>query len=526
MPGKMARCVDLLSKKIHSQTVYDIAVIGGGATGLGVALKAAASGFSVVVLESHDFASGTSSRSTKLLHGGVRYLAQGNIHLVKEALQERSAIMHQAPHLAQALQFVVPAYRWWQWAFYGIGLKIYDKLAASHGLGRTCFLNRQQTLDALPGLQANHLQGGIQYWDGQFDDARLALALVKTIERCGGTALNYLTVQQIQPLDPVHHQGARFKLTAQDVRQQQMLELRCKTVINATGVWVDQIRQQASHRKQQPLVSASQGVHLVVSRDFMPGQQALLIPKTSDGRVLFAVPWLGSLILGTTDTPTRELPREPQPLQQEIDFILTEASRVLSKKLQRSDIQSIWVGLRPLVAQAAERADTKQLSREHTILVEPNGMVTVTGGKWTTYRVMATDALKACMDAGLLPPCELKDVESLVGTETTGQQAIPITRPPGLHLYGSEAPQVMALPGADHWLTNGLNEAMVRFAARHEMALTVEDMLARRSRLLFLNARQALNIAEQVAAILQEETGFDPALAEFRQLAHKYADGP
>lgn len=513
--------------RLTQTAVFDLAVIGGGATGLGVALDAALRGFSVVLFESHDFGGGTSSRSTKLLHGGVRYLAQGHVALVREALRERANVLHIAPHLAQPLPFVMPSYRWWQTPFYGVGLKLYDLLAGRHGLGQTEWLSDVETLQALPGIRAQGLRGGVKYWDGQFDDARLALTLARSMERAGGLPLNHMAVTDVRRLHTASSEGMRFALSVQDRRQALGATVHARAVVNATGVWVDGVRQQAlSHETQalpSRLVSPSQGVHVVVDRDFMPGHHALLIPKTDDGRVLFAVPWLGSLILGTTDTPRQDLPREPQPFDAELDFILHEASQVFSRPVTRADIRSVWVGLRPLVAALDADKRTQSLSREHTIVSDDNGLVTVTGGKWTTYRAMAEDVLEACFAAGMLPERAggaSKD-HVLVGAPNHGQ-TVPVWQAPGLHLFGSEQAQVQACPGAEHDLGMGLSEAMVRHAVRHEYAQTVEDVLARRWRALFLDARQALAMASEVADIVHEETGQDPELSSFQALAQHY----
>ncbi|WP_332775661.1 glycerol-3-phosphate dehydrogenase/oxidase [Polaromonas sp.] len=499
---------------------YDVAIIGGGATGLGVALDAAARGFSVVLVESHDFAKGTSSRATKLVHGGVRYLAQGNISLVREALQERTRLLANAPHLAQPLPFVMPSYKFWETPFYGVGLKMYDTLAGKAGLGDTEFLSREKTLQYLPTAQQQGLKGGVKYWDGQFDDARLALALARSAARQGALLVNYCAATGL-----VHDQGKLVGLRVQDQETGQALELRAKCVVNAAGVWVDQLRLQdgqAIGRDTQAMVAPSQGVHIVVDRSFLPTDHALLVPKTADGRVLFAVPWLGKTILGTTDTPRHDLAREPLAFKEEVDFILRESARYLSKAPGPADIKSIWVGLRPLVKPADDDAgSTQALSREHTVLVSKSGLVTVTGGKWTTYRAMAEDVLDKCFAANLLPQRAgaVTARLQLVGAQASSRK---ISDAPGLHLYGSESAAVLALPGADRELGGGLTEAMVRFAARSEYARTVEDVLARRSRLLFLDAALASSLAEAVAALLQEENGVDPRLAEFQALCRQY----
>jgi len=502
-------------KAVDGSPGFDLVVIGGGATGLGVALDAALRGFSVALFESHDLAGGTSSRATKLLHGGVRYLAQGNVALVREALAERTAVMAIAPHLAQPLPFVMPSRRWWETPFYGIGLKLYDLLAGRAGLGNTEFLNRDQAIQALPGVNADGLRGGVRYWDGQFDDARLAIALARSAEAAGACLLNRAEVTAIAPDDDGH------RLSVTDRLRGVGHTVRARCVVNATGVWVDALREAAGTPSN--MVRPSQGVHVVVDRDFLGGDHALLVPKTRDGRVLFAVPWLGKVILGTTDTPREDLAREPEPFADELAFILDEASRVLKRPVSRTDIRSVWVGLRPLVAPPSEGGGaTKGLSREHTVLVDRSGLVTVTGGKWTTYRAMAEDVLARCFEAGRLPPRPGGQTarHRLVGAPPTA--SVPIHAAPGWHLYGTEAERVRALPGADRSLGMGLCVAMIRFAVRNEYALTVEDILARRWRVLFLDAAEAARMAPEVAQVLREEGVAEPGLDDFLALARRY----
>ncbi len=516
-----------LLEKLSQPATWDVAIIGGGATGLGVALDAAARGFSVVLLESHDFAKGTSSRATKLVHGGVRYLAQGNISLVREALHERTTLLRNAPHMAQPLAFVMPSYKYWETPFYGVGLKAYDALAGKAGLGHTEFLSRSETLACLPTARREGLKGGVKYWDGQFDDARLALALARTAASRGALVVNYCPVDGL-----VHDHGRVTGLRCHDSETGRAFEVTARCVINATGVWVDGLRQQdgdAIGRPVRPMVAPSQGVHIVVDREFLPGTHALMVPKTADGRVLFGVPWLGKLILGTTDTPRGDLDREPRPFPEELEFILGEAARYLTRAPQPADIRSMWVGLRPLVKpQDEDGQDTKKLSREHTVLVSASGLVTVTGGKWTTYRAMAEDVLQTCFAHGLLAarPGGVTANLVLVGGDGPAATRRPISEPQGLHSYGSEQGAVRALPGATHLLGGGLTEAMVRFAGRREYARTVEDVLARRWRLLFLDASLAASMAPQVGAILQEETGADPRIADFQALAKSYLSLP
>lgn len=523
---------DLIAQLASGQT-WDMAIVGGGATGLGVALDAAARGLRVVLVEAGDFAQGTSSRSTKLVHGGVRYLAQGNIALVREALHERTHLLHNAPHLAQPLAFTMPTYRWWEAPFYGVGLKLYDALAGKAGLGSTEFLGPTATLAQLPMAQATGLKGGVKYWDGQFNDARLALALARTAATRGALLVNHCQASGL-----LHAQGKVVGLSVTDTLTHQTHTLHARCVVNAAGVWVDTLRQQdaaarqANHANTAPnstLVAPSQGVHLVVDRAFLGGHTALMVPKTADGRVLFAVPWLGKVILGTTDTPRSDLPAEPQPFKEEVDFILTEAARYLRKAPQRSDVRSVWVGLRPLVKpQNADDDNTKGLSREHTVLVSRSGLVTVTGGKWTTYRAMAEDVLSRCMQSGLVPtlPGGVTTHLPLMGAPAPGANLPSMAEPPGMHSYGTEQALVASLPGHSNTLAPGLTEAMVRFAARHEYAIKAEDVLARRSRLLFLDAHAAGALAEPVGAILQSETGLDPEVAACQALAKHYQTLP
>ena len=496
---------------------FDLVVIGGGATGLSLALDATLRGFQVALFESHDFASGTSSRSTKLLHGGVRYLAQGQLGLVHEALNERQAMLHIAPHLAQPLSFVMPSYRWWQTPFYGCGLMLYDLMAGQARLGRTRWLSRSQTLQALPGVRRTGLLGGVAYWDGQFDDARMALAFARTAQHHGAQLFNHTEVLEL------HSNGeGRTTLALRDRLDQTQACVQARCVVNATGVWVDQLRQHAlpDSAPHTRLVSPSQGVHLVVDRDFLPGQQALLVPRTRDGRVLFAVPWLGKLVLGTTDTPRPDLPREPEAFAHERQFILEEASAVLQHPVRASDVRSEWVGLRPLVASARmDATGTPQLSREHTIVQDAHGLVSVVGGKWTTCRAMARDVLSHCMANGLLPQrAPAAHLIHLLGTPAPDQPPVPLHQAPGLHLYGSLAPEVLACPGVDNPLGMGLTEAMVRHAVRVEFACCVEDVLARRWRALFLDARQAAQMAPAVADILRDEGVVQTGLEEFLKL--------
>lgn len=523
----LTRREDLITR-LAQDDVYDIAVVGGGATGLGVALDAAARGFKVALVESHDFAKGTSSRATKLVHGGVRYLAQGNISLVREALHERTTLLNNAPYLAQPLAFVMPSYRWWETLFYGLGLTVYDLLAGKAGLGKTEFLGKDETLRLLPMARPEHLKGGVKYWDGQFNDARLALALARSAAVRSALLVNYCRADGL-----LYENGRIAGLRCKDTLTGYEYRVRSKCVVNAAGVWVDELRESDNHAHQmgggspvKPMVAPSQGVHIVVDREFLGSDTALMVPKTSDGRVLFAVPWLGKVILGTTDTPRNDLAREPMAFEEEIAFILGESARYLRRAPRHGDVRSIWVGLRPLVKpQDDEGEATKALSREHTVIVSRSGLVTVTGGKWTTYRAMAEDVLEICAKKDLIAQSApgVTTHLPLVGADhAIAGNTVSISRAPGIHSYGDEGMQVDGLPGSNVLLCEGLTEAMVRFAARYEYAITVEDMLARRSRLLFLDARLALSMAERVGVILAQETGLDPQTDAFRELASSY----
>ncbi len=501
----------------------DLLVIGGGATGLGVALQATLEGRRVVLVEARDFACGTSSRSTKLLHGGVRYLAQGRLRLVREALRERGVVLRLAPHLAQPLPFVVAEKNWWSWLMTWSGLKAYQWLAGRFSLGATQAVGGAHLRAQLPRLP--RVLAGVRYWDGQFEDARLAITLAKTAQAAGASVHNHSRVVQLD------RSSAGWRALLVDARTQKHIELQCRCVVNATGVWVDNLRRMALSDRSSvdgppPLVQPSQGVHLVVSRETLPLDEAVLVPRTSDGRVLFAIPWLGATVIGTTDTPRTDAPLEPRPMRSELDFLFAETRRCLGVSLQHSDVKSVWVGLRPLVVAATgDNAHTRQLSREHLIVREAPGFVTVTGGKWTTYRAMAEEVMQTLVDhtdLPLAPQAAHTQNYSLWGSTLTPQSLVSLQHPPGVHLLGTHASALATLPGNDRPLGLGLTEAMVRYCAQQEWAVTVEDMLARRWRTLFLDAQVAERIAPRVAEILHEETGLDPELSQFLLLCPQY----
>lgn len=501
---------------------WDFIVVGGGATGLGVAIDAASRGYRTVLLEQSDLAKGTSSRSTKLVHGGVRYLQQGNVALVIEALKERGRLLANAPHLVRNLSFVVPNYEWWEGPFYGIGLKMYDLLAGKQGFGRSRVLSRDRTLQLLPTLERKGLIGGVVYYDGQFDDARLAINMAQTASEQGAAILNYLRVTSL-----LKDEGEVRGVRAHDEETGREWEIRGGVVINATGPWTDDVR-----RMDEPgaasIVRHSQGIHLVLPRDFLPGESAIMVPKTDDGRVLFAIPWLDRVLVGTTDTPIETAALDPLPLPAEIDFLLEHAGRYLERDPERGDVLSIFAGLRPLVGVADDEARTASLSRDHTLLISESGLVTITGGKWTTYRKMAEDTVdQAATLAGLDDrPCVTANLH-LHGYHRHAE------RFGELQHYGADAPEIRALLGQDPRYDRIIHHAFairageVVWAARNEMARTVEDFLARRTRALLLDARAAIEAGPAVAALLAEELDRDPAwidaqIAAFTRIAEAH----
>jgi glycerol-3-phosphate dehydrogenase len=505
---------------------WDIAVIGGGATGMGVAVDAAARGFEVVLVEAHDFGKGTSSRSTKLVHGGVRYLEQGNIPLVMSALKERGLLRQNAPHLVKDLAFVVPNYSWWEAPFYGIGLKLYDLLAGKYGFGQSKLLTKEETLQRLPGLEPEELRGGVVYYDGQFDDSRLLIHLAMTAADQGATVANYCPATGLLRDDEGYVNG----LIARDNESGEAFSIHAKVVINATGVFTDEIRRMADP-STEPLMVTSQGIHLVFDRSFLKGDTALMVPRTSDGRVLFVIPWHGHAVAGTTDTPVDGPSLEPKPLDEEIQFILETAGRYLTRPPSRSDVLAVYVGLRPLVKAGGASGATAAISRDHTIHVDTSGLLTITGGKWTTYRHMAEDTVDHAITLGRLrdESCTTKNlrIHGYAEPPTDRNEEDP------LEVYGSDAVEIRSLAQHNPDLAKPLHPALpyigaeVVWAARSEMARTVEDILARRTRALFLNAHAAMQMAEPVARLLARELGHDNAwiatqLQDFSSLAKQY----
>ena len=500
----------------------DLAIIGGGATGVGIAVDAASRGYQVLLLEQHDFGKGTSSRSTKLVHGGVRYLEQGNIALVMEALKERGILRQNAPHLVSNLAFVVPNYDWWEAPFYGIGLKVYNVLAGKYGFGASEILSRDETLQRLPTIKTEGLRGGVVYYDGQFDDARLLINLVQTAAEQGATLLNYTKVTGItKGVD-----GFVDGLVARDLESGDTFQVHAPVVINATGPFCDSVRHLAEP-DAPTLIAPSQGIHLVFDRSFLPGNSAIMVPHTSDGRVMFAIPWHQHTLVGTTDTPVDTPTLEPRPLDGEIDFVLETASRYLHKAPTRADVLSVFVGIRPLVKRGDSRL-TAALSRDHTIHIDASGLLTTTGGKWTTYRHMAEDTVTQAADLARLPEraCVTRGLR-IHGYHEHAE------RFGALGVYGSDAWAIQELMRADTTLAAPLHPALpytgaeVVWAVREEIARTIEDVLARRCRALFLNADAAVQMVPAVAALMARELGWDAARtaqesADFIEVAKGY----
>jgi glycerol-3-phosphate dehydrogenase len=492
--------------RVSSHQAWDIIVVGGGATGAGIAVDAASRGFDVLLLEQGDFGKGTSSRSTKLVHGGVRYLEQGNISLVMEALKERGILRQNAPHLVSNRAFVVPNYDWWEAPFYGLGLKLYNLLAGRYGFGHSEILSPGETLERLPTIRREGLRGGVVYYDGQFDDSRLLIDLVRTAADHGATLVNYVRVVDVTKAPD----GTVDGVVARDLEEDREFTAAAKVVINAAGPFVDNVRK-LSDPAAPPLIAPSQGVHLVFDKSFLPGESAIMVPHTRDGRVMFAIPWHGHTLVGTTDTPVEAASPEPRALDEEIEFILETSGRYLHRPPTRSDVLSVFAGIRPLV-RSGESLITAALSRDHTIHIDSSGLLTSTGGKWTTYRHMAEDTVNQATVLARLP-------EKDCGTKTLrihGFHAEP-DRLGHLSVYGSDALGINDLVRARPALGERVDGALpytgaeVVWAVRAEMARTVEDVLARRCRPLFLDAAAAVRMAPQVASIMARELGRDAA---------------
>ncbi|MEP7107729.1 MAG: glycerol-3-phosphate dehydrogenase/oxidase [Ferruginibacter sp.] len=508
-------------QQLEEVSQWDIIIIGGGATGLGAAVDSASRGYKTLLAEQVDFSKGTSSRSTKLVHGGVRYLAQGNIKMVREALRERGLLLKNAPHVCHNLSFIIPSLHWWQKWYYGIGLTIYEALSGKLSLGKTRFLTKKTTQQFLPAFSSSAITGGIIYQDGQFDDSRLAINLAQTAEEQGAALINYCKLTSLIKTDK-----RITGVVLQDTISGRNYTVSAKSVVNATGIFTDKVMQ-LDDPAHLPIVSPSKGVHIVVDAKFFPGKQAMMIPKTDDGRVLFAVPWHGKVVLGTTDNPVNEIDLEPRPLPEEIDFILQHINRYLTTAILYSDVKSAFAGLRPLIKVKGKKM-TAILPRDHTTIVSVSGLVTITGGKWTTYRTMGKHAVdNAAFSAKLkMRPCITESL--LIHGYTAGAS----TGDP-LFIYGSDAAAINQLMDDQPTLREKIHlalpytRAVILWAVQQEMAMTVEDVLARRTRALFLDARAALEAAPLVASIMavalnKNEEWITQQLKEFETVAQQY----
>ena len=515
---------DSLIEELRTRKRFDLLIIGGGATGLGTAVEAASRGLSVALVERRDFCHGTSSRSTKLVHGGVRYLAQANLSLVFEALRERGRLLRNAPHLCRRLPLIVPAYRRRDGIYYAVGLGIYDLMSGWHSLGRTRLLSPAQVQKRLPAVRSRGLRGGVLFYDGQFDDARLGIALALRARELGALPLNYVAVEALL-LAQNRVAGARLR----DVLSGESMEVEADVTVNATGEGADAIRKMADAGAAPRLV-LSRGSHIVLPGDLLGGDTALLVPKTEDGRVLFAIPWQGRTLAGTTDVPVETAEDEPVPSTAEIDFILEHLNRYFDRKVDRTDILSVFAGLRPLVRQSGGGAgDTAALSRDHALEVLHGNLVSIMGGKWTTYRRMAEDTVDRAIRIGRLRagPSVTADLD-LGGAEKDG------TRP--FAAYGEDAPALQALVHESPELGELLHRALpcrkveIVWAARREWACRLEDALARRTRCLFLDARASMEAAPEAARLMGEtlardQDWMDRQVSEYQALARKYLPG-
>jgi glycerol-3-phosphate dehydrogenase len=515
---------EMLARVRNRTEPWDIVVIGGGATGAGIAVDAATRGYSALLLEREDFGKGTSSRATKLVHGGVRYLEQGNLSLVMEALKERGILLRNAPHIVRNLRFVVPNYSWWEAPFYGIGMKVYDLLAGKYSFGSSKTLSLEETLALLPTIRRDGLRGGVSYHDGQFDDTRLLIHLIITAAEHGATVLNYTGVTELTKDEDGFVRG----VVAIDSETNERFTIAARSVINATGIFTDETRRLAEPAAE-PMMVPSQGIHLVFERSFLAGDTALLVPQTDDGRVLFAVPWHNRTLVGTTDTPIDSISYEPLPFEEEIEFVLETAGRYLARKPTREDILSVFVGIRPLAKSASNgNSKTSTISRDYTIHIDHTGLLTIAGGKWTTYRHMAEDCVDHAVTLGGLEekPC----VTSTTHIHGYYEQADKLG---SLAVYGSDAASILALAEANPELGKPLHprlpyiKAEIVWSARNEMSRTLDDALARRTRALLLDARATVEAAPAAALLLAGELGKDSAWAEaqvkaFNTLAAQY----
>ncbi|MBF6628282.1 MAG: glycerol-3-phosphate dehydrogenase/oxidase [Proteiniphilum sp.] len=512
-------------KRSNTGIEWDFIVIGGGATGLGIAVDAASRGYSTVLLEQADFAKATSSRSTKLVHGGIRYLQKGDVSLVREALHERGHLCKNAPHLVKNQRFIIGNYQWWEKPFYTIGLTLYDILAGRMSLGHSLPMSKKDVIRHIPQIEQKNLKGGVSYQDGQFDDSRLAINLMQTAIEHGAVAVNYAGVTGL-----IRDQENKISgVCIEDKLDGGTFELRGKCIINATGIFVDEIIKM-DNPDEKPLVRPSQGVHVVVDKSFLDSDDAIMVPKTSDGRVMFGVPWHNRVILGTTDTPVKEFVLEPKALEEEVDFILETAGRYLTKKPQRKDVLCVFAGLRPLAAprKHTEEAKTKEISRSHKLIASDSGLITITGGKWTTYRIMAEETVNlAIKTKGLVhKPCRTRNLK------IHGYKNNP-DRSNHLYIYGNDQEAIIELQHSNPEYVQKIHQnldytvAEIVWAVQKEMACTIDDVLARRVRALYMDARASVEMAPAVASIMAKELNKnkeweEEQVSEYTSMAKNY----
>ncbi|MBO6522997.1 MAG: glycerol-3-phosphate dehydrogenase/oxidase [Balneolaceae bacterium] len=513
---------DFISTIKEYNDYWDVLIIGGGATGLGCAVDAASRGYKTLLLDMHDFAKGTSSRSTKLVHGGVRYLQQGDVSLVIEALKERGLLIQNAPHLVSHQSFIVPSYKWWNGPFYGVGMKVYDALAGKLGIKKSKSLTKEEVLEKIPTLEPEGLNGGTIYYDGQFDDSRLAINLAQTAADHGAVTVNYMKVTNLIK----NSSGLITGANGQDMLDGSSMEINARVVVNATGIFSDSILGM-DNPDHSNIIQCAQGVHLVLDKEFLPGNAAIMVPHTDDGRVLFAVPWHGKALVGTTDTPIEKPDLEPKALEEEIEFILRHAKQYLSKDPKRNDVKSVFAGLRPLV-RPEDAKSTSEISRSHHLQVSESGLVTIAGGKWTTYRKMAEDTInQAELIAGLdNTPCKTENLRIHGWLKNVDMES-------HLHVYGSDEVGLKKLldenPEWDELLHPNLPylKGEVIWAVRNELAVTIEDVLSRRTRALLLDAKASLEMAPETGRLIASEFGFDDdwvqqEVKEYEALARNY----
>ncbi len=503
---------------LNNTSDWDFIIIGGGATGVGTALDAASRGYKTLLLEQNDFGKATSSRSTKLIHGGVRYLKQGNISLVLEALKERGILCKNAPHLIKNIPFVVPRYEWWEGAFYGVGLKLYDLLAGKYGFGDSQLLSIDETLKRLPNLETKGLKGGIIYFDGQFDDTRLLINLVQTSNEQGATVLNYFKVISL-----IKQNGFCCGVIAEDLETGKIVKLYSKVIINATGIFSDSIRKMDDPDAKK-IIAPSRGTHIVLDGSFLAGNTAIMIPHTDDGRVLFAIPWYGKVVVGTTDISVNKVQLEPVCRKDEIDFLLSSISKYLIKDPGYKDVLSVFSGIRPLVKSGVNE-NTAAISRDHTINISKSGLITIAGGKWTTYRKMAQDTVDNAITLAQLKFAScITESLPIHGSSKSGLKTN--------SFYGSDEEKI-----TEFSMKNNLNkpihpklnirEGEVLWAVKNEMARTAEDFLARRTRTLFLDAKSAIESSRKVAELMASQLNkkndwIEEQIAQFKSIAKNY----